>query len=319
MIKNRKGFTLVELLAVIVVLAIIGVIAVRNVSDALESTTINSFKSSYDILLKDVKNRMKQENLGISVDIVCDDSDLDDANNCSQMYEISEEDYKMKVEKVNDTYSLCVQGIGKFEDIDLNGGKALYTIFENKSYNKINVKDIEQCNFISRIENINVVPEETNSKEYIEYVGQKTVNHLYEAAEKLVPDVVNSLEECISESSAYREEVECKNKYNVGTYLKNSLKENNLPGEIRSVNIEEGKIEITLAILDKANERIERCQATDEYEGCSLIIKQLQHKDLFCYYVSASGELFADIVMKKDKNENYQYVKYDSNSCLGRN
>ena len=319
MLKSKKGFTLIELLAVIVVLAIIGVIAGKNVSDVLERSIENSFKSSYDAIHKDVKNRIEQKKLGLNVVLECDDNDPDVNKHCSKIYEISEEDYKMKVEKVNDTYSLCVQGIGKFEDIDLNGSKAMYTIFENRSYNKINVKNIEQCNFLSKIENISVVPENTQYKEYIEYVGQKTANHLYETAEKLVPGIVNSLEKCISESSTYGEKVECKNKYKVNTVLEKSLEENNLPGKIRSVTIDEGEIEITLAILEGANKKIEQCQATDNYKGCSLIIEQLQHKDLFCYFVSASGELFADIVMKKDKNENYQYVKEDRNTCLGRN
>lgn len=54
-LKNKKGFTLVELLAVIVVLAIIMVIATQQIGNVIKKNTVNSFKSSLDMVTKQAK------------------------------------------------------------------------------------------------------------------------------------------------------------------------------------------------------------------------------------------------------------------------
>lgn len=52
---NKKGFTLVELLAVIVVLAIIMVIATQAIGNVIKENTAKSFKSSLDMVAKQAK------------------------------------------------------------------------------------------------------------------------------------------------------------------------------------------------------------------------------------------------------------------------
>lgn len=52
---NKKGFTLVELLAVIVVLAIIMVIATQAIGNVIKKNTASSFKSSLDMVAKQAK------------------------------------------------------------------------------------------------------------------------------------------------------------------------------------------------------------------------------------------------------------------------
>jgi type IV pilus assembly protein PilA len=54
--KNNKGFTLVELLAVIVVLAIILAIAVPRVISVINGAKADSFKASVDMLASGLKN-----------------------------------------------------------------------------------------------------------------------------------------------------------------------------------------------------------------------------------------------------------------------
>jgi prepilin-type N-terminal cleavage/methylation domain-containing protein len=51
MLKNKKGFTLVELLAVIVILAIILAIAVPGISSMIESSKESSFESDVKMLI----------------------------------------------------------------------------------------------------------------------------------------------------------------------------------------------------------------------------------------------------------------------------
>ncbi len=51
---NKKGFTLVELLAVIVVLAIILAIAVPGISGIIKKSTMSSMKSDTKLVLKSI-------------------------------------------------------------------------------------------------------------------------------------------------------------------------------------------------------------------------------------------------------------------------
>ena len=122
MLKNKKGFTLIELLAVIVVLAIIMVIATQQVTKAIDTARSSSFDSSYKMIVKEIKNKIAEKQLGHSVVIECDDTaaDDDDSNDCSKVYDISKDDYTMKVtEEKNDKgkitgYKITLDGKGKF-------------------------------------------------------------------------------------------------------------------------------------------------------------------------------------------------------------
>ena len=341
--KNKSGFTLVELLAILIVLVIIGVIAVTSVSDILEQTTESSFKSSYDIIHKDVENRIKQIELGLDVDLECDDNSEDINKHCYKIYELSEEDYKMKVAKVNDSYSLCVEGIGKFEELDLdkNKYKAIYTIFGNTSYNKINVKNTEHCDRLDTIEKIK--PEDFDSLERfddydrIEYVGRKTASYLHDILEEISNDIKElkkaRFDECMNALGPYdfADRNSCISKYSDPDHLDSSaafmkeelnkrIEKESMYGNVVFVEMkEDGRIIINLELLYDASEKIEDCDAAYHYKGCSSIIKGFQHKDLFCYHMGSVKNLFAKIEMKKDENGKYVFVKIDDESCLGRN
>ena len=50
---NKKGFTLVELLAVIVILAVILIIAIPQVTETIKVSRINAMKSSTKLISKE--------------------------------------------------------------------------------------------------------------------------------------------------------------------------------------------------------------------------------------------------------------------------
>lgn len=122
-LKNNKGFTLIELLAVIVVLAIIMVIATQQVNRTIKKSRANSFVSSYKTIVKEIKSRMAMNGLGEGDTIVCDDASTDSTKKCSYVYDISADDYTMKVtDKGSGTYELSLTGKGKFAGMGLGTG-----------------------------------------------------------------------------------------------------------------------------------------------------------------------------------------------------
>lgn len=60
MLKNKRGFTLVELLVVIVVLGLLILLAMPSVLDAMESSSKNIFASQLLAFSKDVKTTFEQ-------------------------------------------------------------------------------------------------------------------------------------------------------------------------------------------------------------------------------------------------------------------
>ncbi len=113
-LKNKKGFTLVELLAVIVVLAIIMVIATQQVGKAINNARANSFVESYQMIVK-------QANLFISQDdtVTCGGTSETD---CLSHYNLSD-DYTLSVtdDSANKSYviKLGIDSNGKFKNLDL--------------------------------------------------------------------------------------------------------------------------------------------------------------------------------------------------------
>lgn len=59
--KNRKGFTLVELLAVIIVLAMLALIVRPMITSTLDSAKKNSFKQSFKSVIKAAKIYQAQD------------------------------------------------------------------------------------------------------------------------------------------------------------------------------------------------------------------------------------------------------------------
>ena len=104
LLKNKKGFTLVELLAVIVVLAIIMVIATQQISGVIKKNTVDSFESSLNMVVKQAKLAYTQYGESLKVDNVTEGVDYD-----TSQYTISLDGNKVCITSVAN---------GKFDKMD---------------------------------------------------------------------------------------------------------------------------------------------------------------------------------------------------------
>ena len=94
--KNKKGFTLVELLAVIVILAIILVITVPQIMKTIESARLGAFKSTAKLLLSQAEKQYLVDQTLSSEEKVLSYSGTGDGNNqCG------------KLAKLGDDYTTC--------------------------------------------------------------------------------------------------------------------------------------------------------------------------------------------------------------------
>lgn len=120
--KNSKGFTLVELLAVIVVLAVIMVIATTQISAVMKKSTVNSFKDSVDMVVKQAKIAYAQDTT-VDTDAVKSIVDYD-----SNQYDIEVKD----VEGGGKLVCVSSKGTGsKFHNMD---NEYLATAFGTNKY-----------------------------------------------------------------------------------------------------------------------------------------------------------------------------------------
>ena len=69
MLKNKKGFTLVELLAVIVILAIILAIAVPGISGIINSAKKGSFESDVKMIITGIEYSVLESSVDTSVTV----------------------------------------------------------------------------------------------------------------------------------------------------------------------------------------------------------------------------------------------------------
>ena len=110
MLKNKKGFTLVELLAVIVILAIIMVIATQQIGKVIAGARADSFVESYQMVAKQIQTYI------ISDQTVCT------GNSCANDFGLSS-DYALTITDMgSNTYKVKLEpgaSGSKFENLDL--------------------------------------------------------------------------------------------------------------------------------------------------------------------------------------------------------
>ena len=110
--KKRNGFTLVELLAVIVILAIILVIAIPQIMKTIDSARLGSFRSTARLLLTQAEKQYLVNNtLGESTSTISGEG-------CNDLAKLSATDYKVSGCTVsfdtNGNATLTLEGQGKF-------------------------------------------------------------------------------------------------------------------------------------------------------------------------------------------------------------
>ena len=113
--KKKNGFTLVELLAVIVILAIILVIAVPKITDTIKNSKIASFESSAKTIAAQAEKKKMENEI------------LEDAGsiNCSDVVKLNDTDYgNCSITFDGNTAKVTLVGKGKFEGLSvINGTK----------------------------------------------------------------------------------------------------------------------------------------------------------------------------------------------------
>ena len=109
MVKKQKGFTLVELLAVIVILAIILVIAVPQIMKTIDESREGAFISSAKLIAASAEREyLVRETLGDTDFTALTEMD------CADVVEVSEDYEDCKITFTNGKASVSLEGTGKF-------------------------------------------------------------------------------------------------------------------------------------------------------------------------------------------------------------
>ena len=112
MSKPRRGFTLVELLAVIVILAVILVIAVPSIMDTIKESRKGALASSAKLIASSAETAyISNQTLGIEKALTCQD-----------VSSYKEEDYTCNLEFVGDKAYVTLEGSGKFDGLYVCSG-----------------------------------------------------------------------------------------------------------------------------------------------------------------------------------------------------
>ena len=123
MMKNKKGFTLVELLAVIVILAVILVIAIPRIIDVIDSSKLSSFESSARMIISDAEKQYAINKVnGIEEELSCENTSKLNNNEYSNC-EITFDSEGLA--------SIELTGSGKFDGLTCTGNSITLTCNTN--------------------------------------------------------------------------------------------------------------------------------------------------------------------------------------------
>ena len=130
--KRKKGFTLVELLAVIVILAVILIIAMPKISEVIKKTRLSSLEATTKMIINSAEKKYTENQV------------LEQGTNigCSDVVKLNENDYgTCKItfdDKGNASVILNGKKNGKFDNLTCSGTKGNITCSEGQT--KITLK-----------------------------------------------------------------------------------------------------------------------------------------------------------------------------------
>lgn len=111
---KQRGFTLVELLAVIVILGVILAIAIPKMLNVIKQSKISSMESSVKLIAR-TANDIRQENIAL---------DKNDAITCNDIAEYDSNEYaSCDITFNNDIATVTLKGKGKLSGITCTGTK----------------------------------------------------------------------------------------------------------------------------------------------------------------------------------------------------
>ena len=124
---NKKGFTLVELLAVIVILAVILIIAVPQIQSVIKDSKTSTLKNTLKLMISAAEEEyINKKALGIEINTV----------KCDKIAKLSDKDYgKCKITYDNDgTPTVIINGKkdGKFDNIACSGTRNNITCIQGE-------------------------------------------------------------------------------------------------------------------------------------------------------------------------------------------
>ena len=112
--KKRNAFTLIELLAVIVILAVILVISIPRILDVIDESKLDSFKTSAQLIADSAEKKYVENKL----------NNIDEEITCENVTKLSKEDYEScKITFDNEgNAKVTIEGKGKFKDLAICNG-----------------------------------------------------------------------------------------------------------------------------------------------------------------------------------------------------
>ena len=132
---KKNAFTLIELLAVIVILAVILVISIPRILDVIETSKLDSFKTSAQIIADSAEKKYVENKL----------NNIDEVITCENVTKLSSNDYEYCFIKFDEEgkATVTIEGKGKFEGNTCTGNKINVDCNKATSSKYFTYKEIE--------------------------------------------------------------------------------------------------------------------------------------------------------------------------------